>query len=415
MVIDALDLLAPDRYGERGVPHDAWTRLREDSPVHWCEPDGFEPFWALSRHADIMEVSSQPDVFANEPGIIVRSDEQIASETSGSPNPLRDMKTIISMDPPEHRDYRKVASGFFTPRGIEQLDEIVETSARALIDGLGTDGEVDIVERIAARHPLRVLATILGLDEEQEERLLVMTQELFGAEDPDLRREGEDHSAARAELGLEFYTMFNDIIGDRRACPRDDLASLLANAEVSEGCPLGDLETFGYYLIVFTAGHDTTRNALSGAFSAFMDHPDQLERLRRDPSLARSAVEEVVRWTSPVNYMKRTAVTDCELNGQRISAGDQLALFYCSANRDADVFDDPFTFDIGRQPNRHLGFGWAEHYCLGAHLARTSMRALLLQLAERVEMMEPAGPAAHTASNFVVGYKSLPVRYRISA
>ena len=409
------DLINASAYGQNGVPHELWTHLRKESPVYWYAQRGHTPFWAITKHEDIMEVSSQPDIFSNEAGgIIVLNEAQIQSFIEGgSGSPLAQMKTIITMDPPEHRSYRKVASGYFTPRGVTNLDEIVKSSAAAIFDELPDEGEVDFIETIAQKHPLRVLATILGINEEQEERLLVITQELFGSEDPDMQRQGEDREAARKELGMEFYMLFDEIIKDRRACPRDDLATMLANAELSDGCPLGQLETLGYYLIVFTAGHDTTRNALSGAISAFLDHPDQFERLRKDPSLSKSAVDEIVRWTTPVNYMKRQAVQDYELRGQNIKAGEELALFYCSANRDEDVFEDPFTFDIGRSPNRHLGFGWAEHYCLGAHLAKASMKALTEEMVRRVEWMEPNGERTFISSNFVVGLKTLPVKYKL--
>ena len=409
------DLINASAYGQNGVPHELWTHLRKESPGYWYAQRGHTPFWAITKHEDIMEVSSQPDIFSNEAGgIIVLNEAQIQSFIEGgSGSPLAQMKTIITMDPPEHRSYRKVASGYFTPRGVTNLDEIVKSSAAAIFDELPDEGEVDFIETIAQKHPLRVLATILGINEEQEERLLVITQELFGGEDPDMQRQGEDREAARKELGMEFYMLFDEIIKDRRACPRDDLATMLANAELSDGCPLGELETLGYYLIVFTAGHDTTRNALSGAISAFLDHPDQFERLRQDPSLSKSAVDEIVRWTTPVNYMKRQAVQDYELRGQKIKAGEELALFYCSANRDEDVFEDPFTFDIGRSPNRHLGFGWAEHYCLGAHLAKASMKALTEEMVRRIDWMEPNGERTFISSNFVVGLKTLPVKYKL--
>ena len=409
------DLINASAYGQNGVPHELWTHLRKESPVYWYAQRGHTPFWAITKHEDIMEVSSQPDIFSSEAGgIIVLNEAQIQSFIEGgSGSPLAQMKTIITMDPPEHRAYRKVASGYFTPRGVTNLDEIVKSSAAAIFDDLPTEGEVDFIEAIAQKHPLRVLATILGIDKEQEERLLVITQELFGSEDPDMRRGGEDRETARKELGMEFYMLFDEIIKDRRSCPRDDLATMLANAELSDGCPLGQLETLGYYLIVFTAGHDTTRNALSGAISAFLDHPDEFERLRKDPSLSKAAVDEIVRWTTPVNYMKRQAVQDYELRGQKIKAGEELALFYCSANRDEDVFDDPFTFDITRSPNRHLGFGWAEHYCLGAHLAKASMKALTEEMVRRIDWMEPNGERTFISSNFVVGLKTLPVKYKL--
>ena len=409
------DLINASAYGQNGVPHDLWTHLRKESPVYWYAQRGHTPFWAITKHEDIMEVSSQPDIFSSEAGgIIVLNEAQIQSFLEGgSGSPLAQMKTIITMDPPEHRSYRKVASGYFTPKGVTNLDEIVKSSAAAIFDDLPTEGEVDFIEAIAQKHPLRVLATILGIDKEQEERLLVITQELFGSEDLDMRRGGEDRETARKELGMEFYMLFDEIIKDRRSCPRDDLATMLANAELSDGCPLGQLETLGYYLIVFTAGHDTTRNALSGAISAFLDHPDEFERLRKDPSLSKAAVDEIVRWTTPVNYMKRQAVQDYELRGQKIKAGEELALFYCSANRDEDVFDDPFTFDITRSPNRHLGFGWAEHYCLGAHLAKASMKALTEEMVSRIDWMEPNGERTFISSNFVVGLKTLPVKYKL--
>jgi cytochrome P450 len=189
---------------------------------------------------------------------------------------------------------------------------------------------------------------------------------------------------------------------------------MIATATLENGEPLGDMETLGYYLIVFNAGHDTTRHSLTGAFQAFLDNPGELKRLKDDPGLMKTAVEEVVRYSAPVNYMKRTATRDLVYDGHKIKEGDMFALFYASANRDIEVFDDPHRFDVGRTPNRHLGFGWAEHYCLGAHLARASIKALLEQLATRMEWMEPAGEADYVASSFVVGPKKLPVRYKIS-
>lgn len=411
--IDPLDLICPQRYGANGHPHQQLAWLRQNSPVHWCEADGFQNFWAITRHADIIEVSTQPEVFSNEAdSITVRTEQQMADvEKYGSI--IGDMRTIISMDPPDHRLYRKVASGFFTPRGISELDQIVNDSAKALLDSLGDEGECDFVDIIAQRHPLRVLATILGIDRNDEERLLVLTQQLLSGDDPDYRRDAGTRHEASMEIGMEFYAMFDRIIKDRRASPQEDLATMLAHAHLPTGEALGDIETFGYYLIVFTAGHDTTRNALSGAVEAFLKHPDQLQRLREHPELAKDAVEEVVRWSTPVNYMKRTVMEDAEVAGQPVKEGEYLVMFYASGNRDETVFDNPHDFDIGRHPNRHLGFGWAEHYCLGAHLARASTQALITQMAERLVEIEPAGPLVRTQSNLIVGAKKLPVRYKL--
>ncbi|MDJ0850650.1 MAG: cytochrome P450 [Myxococcota bacterium] len=410
--IDPNDLIQPKRYGETGPPHEVWTQLRKHSPVHRCEPDDYEHFWAITRHADIMDISGKPEIFSNLQGPILLTEQQLLDRQDREGG-FAGMKTIIEMDPPQHRDFRKVASGFFTPRSIHRLDEIVARSAREQVDNLGEEGEADFVDVISQRHPLRVLATILGIDPEDEEKVLELTQQLFASEDPELQRAGEDRKQASEELGLEFYQLFDRIVQDRRAHPRDDLASMLANAKLADGSPMGPVETFGYYLIVFTAGHDTTRNAISGGMEAFLENPDQLKWLCRNPELTKRAVEEVIRWASPVNYMRRTMLRDVELRGEKLREGEHLVMFYASANRDDDVFERPFDFDINRHPNRHLAFGTGEHFCLGAHVARLSTRALFLELANRIEMMEPAGPARHIESSFVVGLKSLPIRYKI--
>ena len=411
--IDPKDLIHPKNYGVGGQPHELWKHLRENEPVYRCEVEGYEPFWAITKHADIIEISSQPKIFSNTAGPVIMSDEQLA-DRQGEGAAFNDMRTIIEMDPPEHRDFRKVASGFFTPRSIGRLDDIVTECAREQVDKLGDEGECDFVELIAQRHPLRVLGTLLGIEREDEEKVLELTQQLFAGDDPDLQRPGEDRSKAVAELGLEFYSLFNTIIEDRRANPREDLASMLANARLPNGEMMGPLETFGYYLIVFTAGHDTTRNAISGGMAALLENPDQLDLLCKNPDLAKSTVEEVVRWTSPVNYMRRKLLQDVEIRGVSLPKGDDLVLFYGSANRDADVFDRAYEFDITRHPNRHLGFGTGEHFCLGSHVARLSARALFLELANRLEFAAP-GSAAPTQidSSFVVGLKTLPMKYKI--
>ncbi len=413
-ITDGLDLVSSHAYGAKGVPHDLWTRLRAESPVHRCAPAGFPPFWAITRHADICEISKQPEKFSSTRGIAMLRETEEAFVRSGNQG-FAAMRVIIEMDPPEHRDYRKVASPVFTPRAVKALDDAIDASARELVDKLAGEtgaGECDFANDVAAAHPLRILSTILGVPRESEPDILRLTNQLFAADDPDLQRDGEDRAKAAMALGLELYQLFDKIIQDRRANPRDDLASLLANGTI-DGEPMGMMETVGYYLITFSAGHDTTKNALVGGMRAFLENPDQFERLRQHPELAESAVEEIVRWTSPVNHMKRTATVDYELRGQRIQAGDQLVMFYASANRDEEVFDDPFAFRIDRHPNRHLGFGIGEHFCLGAHLARRSQRALLLELARRMDWAELTGEPEQIHSAFVVGLKKLPMRYRI--
>ncbi|MDH3682109.1 MAG: cytochrome P450 [Acidimicrobiia bacterium] len=411
-ITDGFDLIAPVPYAENGPPHDTWSRLRAESPVHRCEPEDYEPFWAITKHADITEISTQPERFISEPGInVLRKQDREALEASA----FGQMRVIITMDPPEHRTVRKVASPVFTPRAIRALDAEIERSAQELVDNLAGstgEGECDFATDVAAAHPLRILSHMLGVPREQEPDILRLTNQLFAFEDPELQREGEDRQQAIMELGMELYTMFDTIIQDRRANPRDDLASVLANATI-DGEPMGPMETVGYYLITFSAGHDTTKNALAGGMQAFLDYPDELQKLRDNPDLVDKAVEEIGRWTSPVNYMKRTAADDAVIRGQKIAKGDSLVLFYASANRDDEVFDEPFQFRINREPNRHLGFGIGEHFCLGANMARRSQRALWLELARRLESIELCGTPERIHSAFVVGLKHLPVRYRI--
>lgn len=405
-------LVQNDAYASRSFPFDEWEWLRANDPVHWTDAAGVEKFWAITRHRHITEISARPDVFSSEKGNILLFPEGQEDGNDDPDNAFNQMRVIIMMDPPDHREFRKVASGFFTPRGITRLDEIVTETARLTMDRLAEHGDqpVDFVEMVAQRHPLRVLCTILGVPEEEEDHLLQLTSQLFAFDDPDVGRPGEDREAASAALAMEFFTMFNTIIEDRRANPRDDLATLLATATLENGEPMGLIETLGYYLIVFNAGHDTTRHSISGAMGAFLDFPDEFARLKADRSLMKTAVEEVVRYTAPVNYMKRTALSDYELGGVTIAEGDRLCMFYGAANRDEEVFDDPNRFDVGRNPNRHLGFGWAEHYCLGAHLAKASIAALLEQMVDRIDSIERAGERDFVAASFVHGFKHLPVK-----
>ena len=413
-ITDGYELIDPTPYGEHGPPHDTWTKLRAESPVHRCEPADYPAFWAITRHADICRISRDPDTFLSEPGITLQRNDIVLDRNEG----LGAMRTIIEMDPPKHRQFRKVASPFFTPRALGQIDAVVDASARAVVDKLAGEtgeGECNFAIDVAAAHPLRILSSILGLPREQEPRILELTNQLFAPEDEDLgiAITGDDANAAILKLGMELYQMFQPIIEDRRAHPKDDLATLLANGKV-DGEAMGPMETLGYYLITFTAGHDTTKNSLVGGMRALIENPGEFEKLRQNRELLPTAVEEVVRWSSPVNYMKRTAVRDTELGGQKIEAGDELILFYASANRDDTVFEAPFEFRVDRAPNRHIGFGYGEHFCLGAHLARRSQVALFDELARRLEHVELCGEPEWIKSSFVVGMKNLPLRYRIA-
>ena len=402
--IDAVGLIDPASYARYGYPHAAWARLRREAPLALFHPPGWPPFWAVTKHADIVEISKQPERFLNGPGmtIVRESRDEVAQQ----------IKTIINMDPPDHRKYRQVAAAYFTPRAIGALEPLVRTTARQLVDALGDEGECDFIAEVASLHPLRVIARILGVPESDEPFILKLTNELFGSEDPEYQRSPDRLEAMRG-LFMEFWRYFGRIMEDRRTHPRADLASVIANARI-DGKPMGEVETMSYCLITFTAGHETTRGAIGGGLHALIENPRQRDRWARDPGLTPKAIDEIVRFVTPVNHMMRTATSDYTLRGQSIRAGDRLVLFYASANRDEDVFEAPHELRLDRHPNRHLGFGIGEHFCLGAHLARMTSGSLFRELLPRLARVEPAGEPLRTASNLVPGIKHLPIRYRLT-
>jgi len=404
-MVDGLRLIDPRGYSELGYPHAEWKTLRK-LPLTYFEPQGWQPYWAITRHADVIEVSKQPERFLNGPGMtIIRKRDEAAQ---GS---FMQMRTIINMDQPDHRKYRKVASPWFTPRALGRLDPLVKATARELVDSLGREGECDFVQTIASIHPLKVIARILGVPEQDEPFILRITNELFGAEDPEFQRSTDTLQHRRA-LGMDFFNYFTKVMEARRKQPQDDLASVIANAQV-DGEPMGVMETMGYCLITFTAGHETTRGGIGGGMLALIENPGQRERLAKNMELLPLAVDELIRYVTPVTHMVRTATEDYELRGSKIRKGDKLVIFYASANRDEEVFEAPDELRIDRNPNPHLAFGVGEHFCLGSHLARKTTGSLLRELIGRLEHVELAGKPERTASNLVPGLKHLPIRYRI--
>jgi len=410
--LDQLDVITAKHYGEHGYPHAEWTRLRREDPVHWTHPAGYRPFWSITKHADIIEISTQPEKFRSAGRFILFPEPPPGSGPSMEEEPP--LRMLVNMDPPEHRNYRKLVSSWFTPRGIQRLEHRLEEITREMFDDLAGDGgwlECDFVRDVAALQPLRMITEILGIPRENEDFVLRITNENFGIEDPEFQREG-DTRADRLGFLQEAYVYLMEIIADRRKNPRDDLSTVLAQATF-DGQPVPDFELFSLYFLVMVAGHDTTRNSISSGLLAFMEHPDEFARLRRDPSLVETAADEIVRWTAPVNHFSRTATVDYELRGKQIKAGDSLALFYASANRDEEIYGDPFAFRIDRDPNPHMGFGVGEHFCLGAHLARLDLRVFWRQFAERVVDIEFAGPVELLQSSFVGGPKHIPLRYKL--
>jgi cytochrome P450 len=334
---------------------------------------------------------------------------RMTAEREASP-----VNTLIQMDGDEHRAHRQLVNDWFKPGEIKKLSDQVALQAKRSIDHMASlGGSCDFATDVAMNYPLRVILDILGLPEEEFPKMLRLTQELFGDGDPDFQRAGEDDQAMA--VIMDVIALFTGINAERRAHPTSDLATVIANGEI-DGKPLEDMDTYGYYLIVATAGHDTTSNAVGGGMEALLEHPEQLEKLKADPSLIDGAADEIVRWVSPVKHFMRTAQEDYTLaSGGEIRKGDWLLLSYQSANRDERVFADPFTFDVTRpDADKHLGFGFGRHYCLGAHLARLEIRALFKELLPRLDSIELAGDPANTASVLVSGPKRLPVTYAMA-
>lgn len=410
--LDQLDLITARHYGEHGYPHDAWTRLRREDPVRWMHPPGYAPFWAVTKHADVVEVSTRPERFRSFGRYILFPEAALGGPSLEESSPIR---MLVNMDPPEHRDYRRTVSGWFTPRAVARLTARLEVITREILDDLARDGgthECDFVRDVAALQPLRMITEILGIPRADENFVLKVTNENFGVEDPEFQRSG---TTQEERLGFlqEAFAFLDRITADRRVHPRDDLSTVLTHATLPGGVPVPTFELFSLYYLIMVAGHDTTRNAIASGLLALLEHPDELARLRDDPALIETGADEILRWTSPVVHFVRTATADYTLRGKRIRAGDSVALFYASANRDEDVFRDPFAFRLDRDPNPHLALGIGEHFCLGAHLARLDLKVFFRQLVERLDFIELAGPVERLHGSFVGGPKRMPIRYRL--
>ncbi|MEW6273296.1 MAG: cytochrome P450 [Thermodesulfobacteriota bacterium] len=408
--LEDIDIVSNRTFGEHGYPHEAWTLLRHVAPLYWYDrPEAGPPFWAVTKHADIVTVSRQPKLFLNAPRLAV------FPEIPQRPPEELPARHLLNMDPPEHGRFRKLVSARFTPRAVQSLRPAVEKIADDLLDALPADGDVretDFVEAISARLPLEVLADLLGVPRADWDKLFHWTNETIGSGDPEYQRGATaEETADRARTALFQY--FVEMVEERRKRPTGDIVSLLANADL-DGGPVPAFELLSYYFLLVVAGNETTRNATSGGLLALIENPGELDKLRRDPSLIDCAVEEILRWTTPVIQFCRTAAEDVELRGEKIRKGEALCLFYPSANRDEEVFDDPFAFRIERQPNPHLAFGIGEHFCLGANLARLELRVIFAKLVERLREVELAGAVSRLHSSFVGGIKRVPIRYRLA-
>ncbi|HVV65710.1 MAG TPA: cytochrome P450 [Rhizomicrobium sp.] len=422
--MSALDnaIADPKTYGDEAKIHALLARLRAEDPVHWTEPDGFRPYWAISKYADILEIERLNEAFVNEPRSTLMNieTERDLAAMWGGPDPrtgrVSPFRTLIDMDNPDHRAYRGLSQAWFMPANLKKLEARVNELARRYVDLMMEKGpQCDFARDIAVYYPLHVIMSILGVPESDEPLMLKLTQELFGGADPDMKRK-DDPGAGSVQTNtiMDFFVYFNKMTAERRAHPGEDLASVIANGKVN-GCPLGDLETASYYIIVATAGHDTTSSTIAGGLRALIENPGEMAKLKADPGLLSSAVDEMFRWVTPVQHFMRTATEDYELRGRKIRAKDALQLLYISGNRDEEAFADPFRFKVDREPNRHVAFGYGAHVCLGQHLAKMEIRAFFRELLARLERIEFAGEPKRIQSTFVTGLKALPVRYALRA
>ena len=394
---------------------DAWhervAELRATQPVLPVELEGFSPFWVLLKHADVAAVERDHERWKNTARSVLGPDadwEQMIA--SGMPAPA----TLVHLDDKPHRDHRKVTNDWFKPAAVKHRQPRIDELADLYIEKMREmGGECDFAKDIAQPYTLRVIMDIYGVPESDEPLMMDLTQGIFGAADPEFLGGAEDPGQRVIQSVMTFIQYFNEITEDRRTNPTDDLATVIANGEI-DGCPMGDVERLWYYIIVATAGHDTTSFGLSGGMEAMLRDPDQLWALRDDPDLVGNATEECIRWTAPVRHFMRYSTSDepIEVGGVEIPARGRVLLCYPSANRDEDVFTDPMRFDVRRpDANELLSFGYGAHFCLGSQFARREIRTMLSRLTQQLDSIEPAGDAEWALSHFVSGVKHLPVAY----
>ncbi|MDG2050316.1 MAG: cytochrome P450 [Myxococcota bacterium] len=408
---EGFNLVHPKDYADQGYPHDIWTWMRAHDPVYrWEATDGL-PFWAITKHADITAIGRAPDKFLSGPRLTIDHEPELPPEEREFFPP-----TLIQLDPPKHGIYRRLISDRFTPRALRRFHDDIEHIGRDIVEQLiqdGREGECDFVERISAQIPIAVIAWMLGLPKSDWQLLFDWTNRIIGAQDPSFQLEGKTPEVAAREAITEVFVYFTELVEEKKKNPADDLVTLFTQMEV-DGEPLPPMDVLTWCLIIVIAGNETTRNATSGGMLAFIENQNQLRRLQANPELLKGACEEVVRWTAPIIHFARTATEDFPLRDKVIKEGDAVALFYPSANRDEEVFEAPFEFRIDRNPNRHLGYGVGEHFCLGAHLARLELEVAYKYLIPRIEEVELAGPVERLHSSLVGGVKHLPIRYRLT-
>ena len=403
MELSDIDLLDRDRFTE-GVPHDWFTYLRAHAPIWFHpEPEPGRGFWVFTRYEDVVAIGRDARHFSSAQkrgGVVGLEDIEMAADWG-------DAEIMLYMDPPNHTRHRRLVNRGFTPRMISMLEPHIRDVTVKIIDEAVAKGQVDFVTDMASELPLQVIAELMGVPLEDRYKVFDWSNRMIGSEDPEYAVSEENVQQAQ----IEMFMYAQSLAERRRAEPRDDIITKLLSADI-DGDALTDMDFNLFFLLLAVAGNETTRNSISHGMNAFLEHPDQYRLLVEHPELLDSAVEEVLRWASPVMYFRRNVTEDLDYKGHQLRAGDKVSIWYASANRDEAVFDDPFRFDITRSPNDHVAFGGGgPHHCLGANLARMEMRLFFQELARRVPRIEAAGDAVRLRSNFIGGIKHLPVRF----
>jgi cholest-4-en-3-one 26-monooxygenase len=394
-----LDLNDPDAF-VAGVPHDTFAHWRRTDPVHWTDEPDDTGYWSLFAYDEVCAANRDAETFSSEVGgtILMTPEEELMAQ-------LRML--MLNMDPPRHTRYRMLVSRGFTPRVIRQLEEHILDTTRAIVDRVIGRGECDFVTDLAAELPLQVIAEMMGVPREDRHKLFEWSNRMIGSDDPEYQV-GED---AQSQAQMELFAYAQSLAEERRAQPRDDIMSTLLQAEV-DGDRLSELELNLFFLLLAVAGNETTRNLTAHGMHALFEHPDERKKLQADLSLLPSAIEEMLRWGTPVMYFRRTATRDVMVRDKQIAEGDKVALWYISANRDEAQFEDPYEFRIDRSPNEHIAFGGkGPHFCLGANLARAELRAIFHEVLTRMPDMEPTAEPQRLRSNFINGIKHMPVEF----
>ncbi|MFP6627300.1 MAG: cytochrome P450 [Deltaproteobacteria bacterium] len=388
-----------------GFPHEIFSKLRRDAPVYWNEePEPEEPgFWALTRYEDVLAVSKNPELFSSAVG-----GHQISYppgvEFSQATRAI--VANMIGMDPPEHNAYRKLVSPGFRPKAVDGLEERIRAIVTRAIDAVAARGRCELVSEVAAELPVAVLADLLGIPDQDRRKLFEWSNRLVGLQDPEVMANVEDALGTFAEV----FAYGKALVEERRRHPTKDLMGIMAHGEVDGERIEGEMLD-GFFLLLVIAGNETTRNSIAGGVQVLAEHPDQRRLLIEDPSLIPGAVEEILRWVSPVIHFRRTATADTEIRGQTIREGDKVVMWYPAANNDEEVFEDPYRFDILRTPNEHLAFGAGQHFCLGARLARLQLKIMFEELLRRLPDIAIDGEVKRFRSYFISGFRQMPVRF----